>query len=63
MQNFSDPKIAELEREWPNWQFWLVPAYIGPTAWCARRHDDHQRVLNADSARELAEMLEAEASR
>jgi len=36
---------------------------VGGPVWCARRRDDHRKVLNADSAEHLAEYLEDEASR
>ena len=51
--------VAALEAEWPLWEVWLVRQYIGGTAWCARRRDDHKVVLNAYSAAELAGMIEA----
>ena len=63
MANLTDQIIAGLERDWPRWQVWVVPVYIGPDTWCARRWDDHKRVLNADSAQALVEQLEAEADR
>jgi hypothetical protein len=57
----NDQKIAELERDWPNWQIWVVHrVYDGPV-WCARRWDDERRVLNASSPEELVEDLETEA--
>jgi len=52
------PDMAALERDWPDWQVWTVRKYIGGTAWCARRRDDHRRVLTAGSADELAAYLE-----
>jgi hypothetical protein len=39
-----------------------VHRLYGGTVWCARRHDDHKKVINADSAAHLAEELEFEAS-
>ncbi|HZC63003.1 MAG TPA: hypothetical protein VE464_15315 [Streptosporangiaceae bacterium] len=59
----TDKIVAALEREWPKWQIWVVHHYIGGPVWCARRWDDENRVLNAGSADELAEYLEAEAAR
>jgi hypothetical protein len=53
--------ITALEADWPNWQVWTVHRYIGGTLWCARRWDDHKRVLNAESAEELTGYLEDEA--
>ena len=63
MQNPTDSIVAQLEADWPRWQVWTVRQYIGGTVWCARRHDDHKRVLNAGGPGELAEMLVSEASR
>lgn len=63
MPNPTDSTRAELEADWPRWQIWIVPGIYRDPTWCARRHDDYKRVLNAGSPGELAEMLEAEASR
>ena len=60
--NPTDETIAELEREWPAWQFWVVRRVVGGPVWCARRHDNHRLVLNADSPEHLAEALEDETS-
>jgi len=54
--------VARLEADWPRWQIWTVLRAVGGTVWCARRWDGTGPVLNADSADELAESLEAEAS-
>ena len=63
MGNPTDEKIAELERDWPHWQVWVVHRVIGGPVWCARRWDDERRVLNAGSPEELMQYLEEEASR
>jgi hypothetical protein len=63
MANPTDAIVAELEREWPKWQFWVVHRYQGGPVWCARRWDDEKRVLNAASPAGLTEQLEAEAQR
>ena len=55
----NDEKVAALERDWPNWQIWVVNrVYDGPV-WCARRWDWQPggTVLNEDSAEHLAEAL------
>ncbi len=49
--------LAQLQAGWPGWQIWTVHRYIGGTVWCARRRDDHRKVLNADSAEHLTEYL------
>jgi hypothetical protein len=53
--------LEELQEMWLDWQIWVVPVYLGADRWCARRHDDHRTVINADSPQELAGYL-AEAS-
>lgn len=58
MEDPSDPALAQLQSDWPNWEVWIVGKAIGGITWCARRRDDHKRVLNAGSADELAEYLE-----
>jgi hypothetical protein len=63
MPNPTDAVVAQLAADWPRWQVWTVPRLYGSTVWCARRHDDHRRVLNAGSPDELAGMLEAETQR
>jgi hypothetical protein len=64
VKNPTDDALAQLRADWPNWQFWTVRRYIdGGLTWCCRRHDDHKRYLNSDSAEHLAEHLEDEADR
>ncbi len=63
MENPTDAAVAELERDWPHWQIWTVLRAAGGTLWCARRWGGTGPVLNAHSASELAESLEAEVSR
>jgi hypothetical protein len=63
MGNPNDDALARLQADWPNWEIWIVHRVIGGPVWCARRRDDHKRVLNADSAEHLAEYLEAEVTR
>jgi len=62
MENPTDATIAELERDWTNWQIWIVHKVIGGPVWCARRYEDRDavpaRVLNTDSPEHLAEALE-----
>ena len=57
MPNPTDATVAELERDWPKWQIWVVYQYIGGIVWCARRWDDEKHVLNAASAQALVEQL------
>jgi hypothetical protein len=52
--NHFEVLVAELERDWPDWQIWYVPKAIGGMTWCARRWDDEEHVLNAGSPDELA---------
>lgn len=47
--------LAQLGRDWPEWEFWHVPCAVDPDKWCARRHDDHKHVLNAYGPAQLAE--------
>ena len=54
--------VARLEADWPNWQIWVIHPSVGGVVWCARRWDGRGPVLNADSANELVEDLEAEAT-
>lgn len=61
--NPTDEAVAELERDWPLWQIWVVHRYIGGPVWCARRWDGTGRVLNAGCPEHLVEYLEDEASR
>jgi hypothetical protein len=52
--------IDELERDWPNYQVWVVDRVVGRYLWCARRWDGTGETLNAESAAGLAELIEAE---
>jgi hypothetical protein len=60
--NHFQTVVAALERDWPDWQIWVVYRVYGGPVWCARRWDGSGRVLNAHNSDELAEYLEAEAS-
>lgn len=60
MANPTDETVAALATDWPRWQVWVVHRVVGGPVWCARRWDDEKRVLNAGSADELVEYLEAE---
>jgi hypothetical protein len=63
MENLTANEIIKrLEADWPRWQIWVVPVYIGPDTWCARRWDGGKPVLNADSPDELVEYLEEAAA-
>jgi len=61
--NPTGEALARLRADWPQWQVWTVLRAVGGTWWCARRRDGTGRVLNADSADELVNLLEAEVSR
>jgi hypothetical protein len=63
MKNPNDDALAQLREDWPLWEVWIVYKVVDGPTWCARRHDDHKRVLNADSAEHLAEYLEDQVSR
>lgn len=52
--------VDELERDWPNFQIWVVDRVVGGLLWCARRWDGTGQTLNAESAPELAELIEAD---
>jgi hypothetical protein len=52
-------QIATLEADWPGWEVWVVHRVYGGPVWCARRHDDHKRVLNAASPAELDQRLDS----
>jgi len=67
MTALNDERVAALAAEFLDWQVWIVPAYIGPTTWCARRRDDDSipvTALDACGPAELAAIIrerEAEA--
>jgi hypothetical protein len=39
------------------WEIWTVPQYTGGWCWCARLHDDHHVVHNAQEPGHLAEYM------
>lgn len=57
MANLTRETIIRLEREYPDWQVWVVPRAAGGNLWCARLWTDHRHVLNEDSAVELEQRL------
>lgn len=65
MTDPTDQIVAALERDWPDYQVWVVNRVVGGPVWCAKRWDWQPggTVLNADSAEHLVEYLEAEADR
>jgi len=60
LKNPTDQIVAALERDWPDWQIWVIHPALGGIIWCARRWDDEKQVLNADSPDELADYLGAD---
>lgn len=50
----DDLRVDELTEQHPGWQVCYVPRYIGGMVWCARLHDDHKTVINADSPDHLS---------
>jgi hypothetical protein len=61
--NRTDEIVAELERDWPDWQIWVIYPALGGAIWCARRWDDESVVLNTANPETLVDLLEEEASR
>jgi hypothetical protein len=59
----TDEALKALTADWPLWEVWLVHRHIGGTLFCARRWDSSGHTLNADSAEELAALIEAEVSK
>ena len=51
--------VAQLEGDWPDYQIWYVPRATGRPVitWHARRWDDEQHVIHADTATELEARL------
>jgi hypothetical protein len=57
MQTWEAEQRGKLSEQYgEQWQIWTVQ-YPRGYVWCARRHDNHKIVLNADSPDELAEMI------
>jgi hypothetical protein len=54
----NDDALTRLQADWPRWQIWIVYKVIGGPTWCARLHDNHSKIINADSPAHLAEALE-----
>jgi hypothetical protein len=54
----SDELLAALRERWSaRWEIWYVPLALGGLTWCARRHDNHRRLLHAYTPGELEEYL------
>lgn len=63
MPNPTNEIIRQLNAYWPHWEVWVVYRVVGGNRWCARRRDDHRRLLHADTSDQLAEYLEDACSR
>ncbi len=57
MRDIVNEQVDKLAAQFPLWQVWYVPLYVGGYAWCARRHDNHKVVINASSPEHLAEYI------
>lgn len=57
MRTWADEQTEKLSEQYPAWQIWTVPKLNKTSVWCARRHDNHKIVLNADGPDELAEII------
>ncbi len=55
--NPTDQTVTALERDWPDWQIWVVHRVYGGPVWCARRWDGTGQTLNADTPGHLVEYL------
>jgi hypothetical protein len=54
----TDQALATLRERWgARWEIWYVPLALGGLTWCARRHDDHRRLLHGHTPGELEEHL------
>jgi hypothetical protein len=61
MRNETEVILARLRARFGRtWQLWTVLPALGGTIWCARRHDDHQYVVNEDTAEALELRLASE---
>ena len=60
MDNRTEQTIEQVAGDWPAWEFWIVQRLCGGPVYCARRHDDHDRRLSADTPQHLAEYLEVQ---
>jgi hypothetical protein len=63
MENPTNEIIIQLEADWPQWEVWVVYRVVGDDLGCARRRDNHRRLLHADTSDQLAEYLEDACSR
>jgi hypothetical protein len=54
----TDEALAALRQRWgTRWEIWYVPLALGGNTWCARRHDNHRRLLHGHTPDELEEYL------
>jgi hypothetical protein len=62
MQTETDRILARLRTQFGRtWELWVVyQATARGVIWCARRHDDHQYVVNEDTAGALELRLASE---
>ena len=54
----DDEALAALRERWgARWEIWYVPLALSGNTWCARRHDNHRRLLHGHTGKELEEYL------
>lgn len=57
MTTWDEEQLALIRPNYPEWDLWIVPCYIGPTVWCARPVGSAVATINTDSPERLIEEI------
>lgn len=58
-RTWADEQLASLSERFPEWDFWYVPTYMGPSSgtWCARPSGAMIATCNASTPDDMAEAI------
>ncbi len=57
MQSWDDQQLAILRPNYPHWDLWYVPLFVGGVTWCAKPKGAPIATINADSPEHLIEAI------
>ena len=62
MLSWADTQLAILKPRYPDWDIWIVPLYVGGTAWCAKPRGAPVATINSYSPEDLIHAIAEQVS-